>query len=285
MLPSVRRLVATLGLVSGLVASPLALAPASAATTTHRVGTFNMCGYGSTGGCGGTTAQRVEWMAQQFVSDRLAVLTLNEVCSPVPDALRARLAQLGVTVHTAFQQTFPAKHGRCGGAATGNALVSRTALSSIRRVTFTAQVPNAVELRGVLCAQTSLGGTTEVCTAHLLPGAKKAALRQRQIAETLSAVTAPGRPVVLAGDINDVPSATMMDPLYHPRYGAGSRGSFVEPSSTRSGVPCRCGPATRGTAKIDYVFGSASAFTAGTAATRDSPWSDHNLLWADLIRG
>ena len=124
-----------------------------------------------------------------------------------------------------------------------------------------------------------------LCEAHLLPGAKKAALRQRQIAETLSAATAPGRPVVLAGDINDVPSATMLDPLYQPRYGAGSRGSFVEPSSTRSGVPCRCGPATRGTAKIDYVFGSAATFSPGAAATRDSPWSDHNLLWADLIRG
>ncbi|MBM6402069.1 endonuclease/exonuclease/phosphatase family protein [Phycicoccus sonneratiae] len=282
--PPVRTLLAVLALVAGLAGPAFPQGTAAAAATTHRVATFNMCGYGSTGGCGGTTTQRVEWMAQRVVSDRIGLLTVNEVCEPVVEALRRRLGALGVTVHTAYQQTFPARRGRCAGASSGNAVVSRTSLSSVRRVTFAAQASGAVERRGVLCAQTVLGGATEVCTAHLLPGAAGAAVRRQQVLEALRAASAPGRPLVLAGDLNEVPPATMLDPLYASRYGAGSRGTLVEPASTRSGAPCRCGAGTRGTAKLDYVFGSGATFAPGTTAVRDSPWSDHHLLLADLIR-
>ncbi|HET7399800.1 MAG TPA: endonuclease/exonuclease/phosphatase family protein [Intrasporangium sp.] len=240
------------------------------------VAQFNMCGGND---CSGTPAQKVGWIASTVIARQARVLTLNEVCGNQLSVLTDRLRAGGYAMQASFMATVPAGGSRCAGTAYGNAVLTRTTQASVRRHVFAAQDGGA-QKRAVLCVLTQLARASQVCTTHLSPGPRRAAVRDRQVAETVAFARLVSRPTLLMGDLNDYPASDSFDRVYAPSYGGGATGAYVEGGSTRGGLPCRCGAPTRGSTKIDYVFASGSAFGPGTSQTIDAPYSDHHLLLA-----
>lgn len=249
--------------------------PATALTPGPVVAQLNMCGTE----CPGAWATKVDWIASTVAARGVSALSLNEVCGGQLTQLVNRLRARGYAMYAQFVATVPTGTSKCAGTGYGNAVLTRAAPLSVRRLTFAAQ-DGGSQRRAVMCVVVPLGKQAQVCTTHLSPGPKRYAVRDRQVGEAVAFVRRYSGPSLLMGDLNDYPASNTLDRVYAAAYGAGAYGAFVEGGSTRAGQPCRCGAPTRGTVKIDYVFALAASFGAGSSQTIDDPYSDHHLLLA-----
>ena len=108
-------------------------------------------------------------------------------------------------------------------------------------------------------------------------------VRDGQIAEAVKLASSYKEPVVLMGDFNTRPTSSFLDRAYSGAvYGAPAYGTFSEAASMQGAAPCRCGEATQGSAKVDFIFESTTAFTPQNPSVEASSYSDHKRLWATL---
>lgn len=232
---------------------------------------LNLCGHA----CPATSAAKVRSVVGSLRAFRPAAVSLDEVCRPQLRAVVAGLATAAWAMHAAFLVTRP---GGCGGGVDyGIAVLTRAPVVDTDRVRYAAQEPDRVELRGLLCVAADLAGRrSRVCTTHLLDSGNdpRGVIRTAQVAAAAAYLRTYDVPVVLMGDLNLRPGDTALDPLYR---GTGNRG-LVEVGQGPGG--CRCGAATRGATKLDYVFLTARDFRVRRTTTVRSPVSDHRQLRA-----
>lgn len=97
-------------------------------------------------------------------------------------------------------------------------------------------------------------------------------VRRQQVAESLEIIGDPATPVLMFGDLNAVPAAPELQPLF---------------ARLRDGWPDTAGtgftyPAVQPVRRIDYVLAS-SHFRVVDARVRDSKASDHRPVIMDLV--
>ena len=138
---------------------------------------------------------------------------------------------------------------------------------------------------GLACAAFGLGGhRVHVCSTHFTTYDPNEAEVRRLQAEKVKSITdrwiGMGHAVVLGGDLNAVPTATELDPIYqYPE--ARSHGAFVEAAQLMNGVKRRVGAPTHRDRKIDYVFFSSNhtPLSAGGTLRREKT-GGHRILYA-----
>jgi endonuclease/exonuclease/phosphatase family metal-dependent hydrolase len=168
--------------------------------------------------------------------------------------------------------------------------------NSSREVTY---LPNPAggEARILLCGRASVTGrSVRACDTHIDFVGDDA---QQQVAAVAAKTGSYTDPVVLAGDFNLEPQDTRLNPIYDHSGGTGIFQEVDENDTSyftsgcagldrcRSGEPtetvtpaCEASGGATKTAKIDYIFVSAAAFTTvrGDAAACTVGMSDHHLL-------
>jgi endonuclease/exonuclease/phosphatase family metal-dependent hydrolase len=237
---------------------------------------FNACG----ADCEGTSAQKTAALAAKLVRREPVAVSLNEICRPQLRSLRARLRHRGHPMHARFVGTIDVTWGQCLGQREGNAVLSLAKPRHTKRLTFSSQ-GSGPEQQAILCVKQRLAHPTQVCSTHLISGSDEAGVRNAQAGEVRSLVDKYKVPVVLMGDFNTVPEARSLDLIYsHRVYGPPAENRFVEADSRQNGVTCRCGEATQGSAKVDFVFWPHADFSRAYADAVHTRFSDHKLLWA-----
>ncbi|WP_225799079.1 endonuclease/exonuclease/phosphatase family protein [Streptomyces sp. NK15101] len=278
--------------------------------------TYNVCGASSTCEDRPTSAAKTEWLdAVVHAVDywETDLVMLQEVCYEQWKLLRDRLAnRSGTRYDSVWGAALPSASG-CArwdpdpddGVAPdlrfGLAIFAKggpgTFDLSTRTVDFLPEPTNA-ENRILLCARSTVTGRpVRACNTHIDFHAANTTAQIAEVAEITRAHAAAGDPVVLAGDFNQVPKHSDLDPLYN--HGAGSTGVFQEVDENdkdrftgtdcpqtadrcRSGedtVTTTCSEHTTANRKIDYIFLSHHWFTTVRGdAVACGGIADHHLL-------
>ncbi len=266
--------VAALAVVATLVLP--GVAPAAAAPASVSFLQFNMCG----ADCVGTSQARANELTQAILINRPTVVSVNESCRADLTRVQTALSSAGYSMHLSFRASITGGRGGCAGSDYGNAVLTVAAPKDVDLTTFTAQA-GGIDRRGMVCVLVSQGTNIRVCSTHLLPGNAGLAVRNAQIAEVLKATAKYTVPVALLGDFNEWPAGRPLDQVYAPQHGGAAAGAYLEAGSvTAAGRPCRCGAATAGSAKLDYIFLQASRWTPVSSRVSTAQTSDHRMLWA-----
>lgn len=274
--PSRRSLGAFLAALVGIVALVLpGVAPATAAPAPVSFLQFNMCG----ADCGGTSQARADELAQAILTQRPTVVSVNESCRADLTRVQTALSSAGYAMHLSYRASIPGGRGGCAGSDYGNAVLTVAPPKDVDLTTFTAQA-GGIDRRGMVCVLISQGTNIRVCSTHLVPGNAGLAVRDAQIAEVLQATAKYTVPIALLGDFNEWPGGRPLDRVYAPQHGGNSAGAYLEAGSvTAAGRPCRCGAATAGSAKLDYIFLQASRWTPVSSRVSTAQTSDHRMVW------
>ena len=229
---------------------------------------FNVCG----GVCrGGEVDRTAAFTAGTAVRRRASVVLLQEVCHAQYVRIRALLARDGYTGRFAAgtQAGRCDDHDRRHGRGFGVAVLVRghAAGTVVRRL----PTPSGAEGRVLLGTTATVGGRrTFVAVVHLSPSPETGLAGQlRAVAAYLT--PRAGRPVIVGGDFNALPTAAGMSRFY--AGDAGGTGRFVEMDRRHGGAPT-FDVANR---KIDYVFVSEGLFAEHRAASIGTAMSDHRL--------
>ncbi len=266
----------TAAVVGSLTLCLLGAAPASAAPTPVTFLQFNMCG----ADCAGGGEARANELTQAILSQRPTVVSLNEACRADLVKVQNALSAAGYAMNLSYRASIPGGRGGCAGSDYGNALLTKSPPKDVDTTTFTAQA-GGIDRRGMVCVLIYQGTNIRVCSTHLLAGNAGLTVRDAQVVEVLKAVAKYTVPVVLLGDFNEWPAGRPLDRVFAAAHGGASSGAFLEAGSvTASGHPCRCGAATAGSTKLDYVFLQASRWTPVRSGVTAATTSDHRMLWA-----
>lgn len=254
-----------------LVGGPFAQkAPAMTLPHGIRLVQFNMCGRACNDG------SPVAGAVDALADDRPEAASLNEVCRGQLGAVAAGLRHRGWAMKARFLVTAPAA---CAGDDYGIAVLTRSRVVDVDRVTYHEQSPGTLERRGLLCTLARLGGRpTRVCSTHLVSAGedRSESVRRAQLVAAARRTGAYTSPVVLMGDLNLTPDAQGLAAVYTSAHGAAS-GALDEVDQGRD--VCRCGAATHGSgSKLDYVFVTARDFAVRGASVVASASSDHDVL-------
>jgi endonuclease/exonuclease/phosphatase family metal-dependent hydrolase len=255
--------------------------PAGGSTGTSADGSirllqFNMCGHV----CRDSSRDKALGVADFLAAFHPAAASLNEVCRSQLTAVVAAAADRGWAMHARFIVTQP---DECSGSDDyGNAVLTRSPIRRVDALTYAAQDPGNPEHRGLLCVTADLAGRpTHVCTTHIVDATDNpdGTVRRAQIALAARRVGTYRGPVVLMGDFNARPTATVLSPLYSRQHGGGGYGDFDEVAQGPG--TCRCGERTHDSgAKYDYIFVTRQDFGVVDAVVARSRFSDHRALEA-----
>jgi endonuclease/exonuclease/phosphatase family metal-dependent hydrolase len=253
-----------------MAAAPVLRRPSVAVS----VMSFNVCG----GVCrGGEVRRTAAFTANTAVRQRASVVLLQELCYSQYVRIRELLAPHGYTGRFAAG----AAAGRCDdhdrrhGRGFGVAVLARGKTSG----TVVRRLPTApgAEGRVMLGTTATVGGRrTFVAVVHLSPSPRAGLARQLR---SVAAYLAPraGRPVIVGGDFNALPTYPGLSRFY--ATAAGGTGRFVELDERRGGTSARSGAPTFDVAgrKIDYVFVSEGLFAEPRATSIGTGMSDHRV--------
>jgi endonuclease/exonuclease/phosphatase family metal-dependent hydrolase len=261
---------------ASLVAVPAS--PAAAATPRYRFFQFNMCG--NICNDGGTAVVRA--IRNSIFDFHPHAVSLNEACRSQYRRLLNLLDGSEWEMRGRFAVTRTGVES-CGGSEEfGIAVLTRNPISWARRWSLPSP---GEETRKLLCVTTRMARrATRVCSTHITT-ADHPGYQNREIRKVKRIVTPwvkNGRPVVLMGDFNVVPTDDKLDRIYGPRHGEGSFGVFQEVDE--GGDHCRCGESTHGSRKIDYVFLSARHWRSLWGNATHSDYSDHDPLRGKAVR-
>lgn len=237
---------------------------------------FNMCGHV----CRDTDPDKVGGVVDALAGFHPSAVSLNEVCGAQLRAIVAGTADRGWAMHARFVVTQP---DECAdGVDYGNAVLTRSPVLDTDALIYAAQDPGNPEHRGLLCVTARLGGRpTHICTTHIVDSTDNpdGTVRRAQIALAARRVGSYRGPVVLMGDFNARPTATVLNPLYSTAHGGGADGAFDEVAQGPGA--CRCGERTHDSgAKYDYIFVTRRDFAVVDVAVVGSRFSDHRALEA-----
>ncbi|MEU5364171.1 endonuclease/exonuclease/phosphatase family protein [Streptomyces sp. NPDC005925] len=231
----------------------------------NRVMTWNICNPCEVGNV--DRAAEIATFAPQ-------VIGLQEACVGDVEEIRDHLENLyGLAYHVAHGPVLR-KWSRCGGApwrpgAYGQAVLSAAPVTDV----VTVEYPDGgSEDRGYMAVTTTVGGRpTRVFNTHLAQR-RQETVRAGQTA-VLAAAVARYDSVIVVGDFNAVPDAPELTGMWAL---ATDTDPQCRPSPTAD-----CRTTTDWQSKFDYVF--LRGFTSLDHQVRPSAYSDHHLLYTDLV--
>ena len=261
---------------ASLVAVPAS--PAVATTPRYRFFQFNMCG----NVCNEGETAVVEAIRNSIFDFHPHSVSLNEACRSQYRRLLDLLDGSEWEMRGRFAVTRTGVANCGGNEEFGIAVLTRNAITWVRRWSLPSP---GDEARKLLCVTTRIGRrATRVCSTHITTG-DHPRYQNREIRKVKRIVTPwveNGRPVVLMGDFNVVPTNNKLDRIYSPGHGGGSFGVFQEVDEGPD--YCRCGESTLGSRKIDYVFLSAAHWRSLWGNATHSDYSDHDPLRGKAAR-
>ncbi|TDT29156.1 endonuclease/exonuclease/phosphatase family metal-dependent hydrolase [Streptomyces sp. BK208] len=230
----------------------------------NRVMTWNLCNP-----CDASNIDR----AAEIAAHAPQVIGMQEACARDVDKIRDYLeAYHGLVYHVAYG-TVLQNWRRCGGApwnpgGFGQAILSAAPMTDAVKAEYP---EGGSEDRGYLAVTTEVGGrSVRVFNTHLAQR-RQEEFREGQVRALAGEVGRHDRAIVV-GDLNAVPEASELDPLW-------ALATDADPQCRPAPVGT-CEPTTDWRSKFDYVFlrGIAPA-EHRVVRTR---YSDHDMLYADL---
>ncbi|WP_437051313.1 endonuclease/exonuclease/phosphatase family protein [Streptomyces sp. enrichment culture] len=230
----------------------------------NRVMTWNLCNP-----CEESNVDR----AAEIATYAPQVVGLQEACEGDVRRIRDHLERLyGLVYHVEYGAVLP-HWGRCGGApwnpgGFGQALLSAAPMTD----PVTVEYPEGgSEDRGYTAVTTRIGGqTVRVFNTHLAQR-RQEAVRAHQV-DVLARAVAPYERALVLGDLNAVPDAPELAPLW-------AVAADTDPGC-RPGAAGACEVTTDWHSKFDYVF--LRGMVPLAHRVRTTPYSDHHLLHTDL---
>ncbi|MFF7530279.1 endonuclease/exonuclease/phosphatase family protein [Streptomyces bobili] len=229
----------------------------------NRVMTWNLCNP-----CETSDVDRAAEIARYAPQ----VIGLQEACVRDVESVRDHLENLhGLVYHVEYGSVLQ-NWGRCGGApwspgAYGQALLSAAPMTDRVKVEYP---DGGSEDRGYMAVTTMVGGrSVRVFNTHLAER-RQEAVRAKQTAVLAAAVARHDRAIVI-GDFNATPDAPELAPMWELAADADPQ---CHPA------PGSCETTTDWQSKFDYVFLRDVARL--DHRVRHSPYSDHDLLLADV---
>nr|WP_260696771.1 endonuclease/exonuclease/phosphatase family protein [Streptomyces sp. 130] len=243
-------------------------ADAPEAAVPGRVMTWNICNPCEASGRNGGRAAEIAAYAPQ-------VIGLQEACVGDVERIRDHLRyRYGLVYHVEYGPVLPS-WSRCGGVpwspgGFGQAILSAAPMTD----PVTVEYPHGgSEDRGYMAVTTLVDGLrVRVFNTHLAQR-RQESVRAEQTGVLAEAVARYDRAIVL-GDFNAVPEAPELAVMWDMARDADRP---CGPSGT--GV---CEPTTDWRSKFDYIF--LRGFDPVDHRVRLTPWSDHDLVQADLRR-
>lgn len=234
----------------------------------NRVMTWNICNPCKGSGQNGGRAAEIATYAPQ-------VIGLQEACVGDVERIREYLRyRYGLAYHVEYGSVLPS-WSRCGGlpwspGGFGQAILSATPMTGHVAVEYP---HGGSEDRGYMAVTTLVDGVrVRVFNTHLAER-RQAPVRAAQTEVLAEAVARYDRTIVL-GDFNATPDAAELDVMWgmvrDADPGCGPWGSAT------------CEPTTDWRSKFDYVF--LRGFDPLDQQVHLTPWSDHDLVQADLRR-
>ncbi|MEV6409441.1 endonuclease/exonuclease/phosphatase family protein [Streptomyces bobili] len=229
----------------------------------NRVMTWNLCNP-----CETSDVDRAAEIARYAPQ----VIGLQEACVRDVESIRDHLENLhGLVYHVEYGSVLR-NWGRCGGApwspgGYGQALLSAAPMTDRVNVEYP---DGGSEDRGYLAVTTTVGGrSVRVFNTHLAER-RQEAVRAKQTGVLAAAVARHDRAIVI-GDFNATPDAPELTPMWELAADADPQ---CHPA------PGSCETTTDWQSKFDYVFLRDVARL--DHRVRHSPYSDHDLLLADV---
>ncbi|MFI0822871.1 FG-GAP-like repeat-containing protein [Streptomyces roseolus] len=272
------------GLVAAVPTTAAVSAEAPAGTPPVRTITYNVCG-AHEGVCRselslGDWANGVVGHITDWDSD---VVMLQEMCKGQYDELRKLLPGYAGVWNSNQTAAGCSKWG--ADQTFGQALLVKgpqSQVTGMSAVVTPVHLPEVTEPRSVVCAKAPVEGRVVLaCGTHLMQNDAK----QNDTPALLERIDewANGLPVILAGDFNDDPADSNMDPVY-----AGRPGTLSLIEAGCGDTPCRTGTSTlvnedktAYVSKFDYTFFSRQDFRdrrSETVETGLTKVKDHLLL-------
>ena len=248
----------------------------------------NVCNHGDQGD--GSVVEAIRNSIYNH-SPRPDAVTLNEMCYGQFEALQRRINAGDWNMQGFFSKARDHVDD-CNGddKRFGNAVFVRGNATDANRKWFFNQAGD--EERNILCVRVEWATPTRVCATHLThldtthcdsyPDDGFTTCRSFQAAEVEDHVRNyldNGVAVVVGGDFNATPGKGALDHLYDNWINPGGSGHGRFKEVDQGDPACRCGEATHGDGKLDYIFvNSGKWYDVGGDATH-SDWSDHDPLW------
>ncbi|MCX0242038.1 endonuclease/exonuclease/phosphatase family protein [Streptomyces drozdowiczii] len=252
---------------SAYTAKPLP-ADAPEKVVPNRVMTWNICNPCRGGGQNGGRAAEIATYAPQ-------VIGLQEACVGDVERIRDYLRyRYGLAYHVEYGSVLPS-WSRCGGVpwspgGFGQAILSAAPMTDRVNVEYP---EGGSEDRGYLAVTTLVDGLpVRVFNTHLAER-RQEPVRVKQTRVLARAVAEYDRTIVL-GDFNAVPEAPELTVMW-------AMARDADPACGPSGTGM-CEPTTDWRSKFDYIF--LRGFDAPEQRVHLTPWSDHDLVQADLSR-
>ncbi|MFC8537465.1 endonuclease/exonuclease/phosphatase family protein [Streptomyces sp. NPDC057249] len=235
----------------------------------NRVMTWNLCNPCEDSGQNGGRAAEIATYAPQ-------VIGLQEACVGDVERIRDYLRyRYGLVYHVEYGSVLPS-WSRCGGlpwspGGFGQAILSAAPMTGRVNVEYP---HGGSEDRGYMAVTTLVDGVpVRVFNTHLAQR-RQESVRAEQADVLARAVARYDRTIVL-GDFNAVPAASELTALWRLARDA-------DPGCGPSGAGM-CEPTTDWRSKFDYIF--LRGFDPLEQRVHPTPWSDHDLVRADLRSG
>lgn len=226
------------------------------------------------------------------------LITFNEICYSQYRNIRTNLTALGYGATYASSTT----GGQCDdydaswGTGFGDAIFFKGAVPNVQLKYLLPPSPlDLAKNRNLQLLYTDVtfdGKQVKLCTTHITTDPAYRAAQVQFIADLAATWISEGKPVVITGDFNAVPTDTVMGKMYAH---SGGTGAFLEADQSNSCMSpltfCRAGERTFGEVanyynpayvvkKLDYIFFSAAHFNSPDGDAKSAfpnPISDHNL--------
>ncbi|WP_405896216.1 endonuclease/exonuclease/phosphatase family protein [Streptomyces sp. NBC_00727] len=234
----------------------------------NRVMTWNICNPCKGSGRNGGRAAEIAAYAPQAIG-------LQEACVGDVERIRDYLQyRYGLVYHVEYGSVLPS-WSRCGGVpwspgGFGQAILSAAPMTDLVNVEYP---DGGSEDRGYMAVTTVVDGLrVRVFNTHLAQRSQES-VRAQQTGVLAKAVARYDRTIVL-GDFNAAPDASELTVMWGIARDA-------DPECGPSGAG-RCEPTTDWRSKFDYIF--LRGFDPLEQRVHPTPWSDHDLVQADLKR-
>jgi endonuclease/exonuclease/phosphatase family metal-dependent hydrolase len=280
----VRRLLAALSTLAGVLAVLVPAQPAQAAS--YWGGSFNM-DHGNTAYANVRWTTRADAVISSIRSRQPAFLAVQETCYQWVTRIRDATgygAYIGGVARSRGGADIQC-YNSGGGGTFGNAVFFQKSFlpnaypreHNLR----THDVSGSIEQREMLCVVSDTVRRV-VCSAHLSRNNARARAHEASVIKEDLRYWYSNYTVFLGVDANDLPTSSTLNQLYHSSYGGGAGGSWKEatsPCDDRMASGCRSGPRTHSDGKIDYVFVTPSVRINGWSVN-NATYSGHDLVWA-----
>ncbi len=172
----------------------------------------------------------------------------------------------------------------CDGERFGNAVLTENSWNAPYQAwSLSKSTPPGSEWRKLLCMQTVFLHTVRPCVTHTVFSPES--LTDTQISEVrdhVNPIALTAWATVVGGDFNETPLETSLDRMYSNTFQSGY-GLFSEASQNCQGsLAQRCGLATLGSLKVDYMF-LGGLWRSPVASTGTASVSDHKVFRATVL--